>query len=176
MRTTLFDPESMRRPDAPPGLFLDDEGRWFHDGDWVRHERLCALLNRSIARNAKGDLIVTTGRDVLPFIAERTPLIAMTISESAGRPVLVLSDLSQEPLDDVTIAATESGAIFAVVKDGQFWARCARPAVQWLTARLAEREDGTYQVDANPPVPVALFDLDKVDLAAIPPKALSRLF
>ncbi len=174
MRSSSFDPESMRRADAPEGLFLDADGRWFHDGDGVRHERLCALLNRSIARNESGELIVTTGRDVLPFIAERTPLLISTVRESAGRPVVVLSDQSEEAIEETKVVADESGAFFAVVKEGRFWARCARPAVQWLMGRLAADNAGGYRLDLERTVPITVVDIEKIDLSAPPPAELVR--
>ena len=64
-----------RRDDAPPGLFFSRQGHWFHDGDRIFHEGLAGLLHRSVARDDDGALIVTTGRDRLPCVAEDAPLI-----------------------------------------------------------------------------------------------------
>jgi hypothetical protein len=71
-------------PHEKTGLFLDGSGRWFHDGEPVRHARLAALLSRSIARAEDGSLIVTTGRDRLPFVALDTPLHVRTLRVSDG--------------------------------------------------------------------------------------------
>jgi hypothetical protein len=123
-----------RRPDAPPGLFLSRKGAWYHDGDRVGHHGLEGLLWRSIARDVEGRLIVTTGRDVLPFVAEDAPLLIKTIVRggTAHDVKLVLADGSEEPLAARPLLIDDEGRLRCAVKGGRFWALCARSATQLL--------------------------------------------
>ena len=114
-----------------PGLFLSKEGRWFHDGDAVKHAGLEGLLHRSIARANDGSLIVTTGKDVLPFVAEDAPFIVRTLEGDA----LVLSDGTREPIPD-TLLIDDVGHIRCPVKRGAYWGLMSRSATQILVALL----------------------------------------
>jgi hypothetical protein len=76
---TLFDDVHDARTHLPRGLFLSRQGRWFHDEQAVAHEGLSRLLSRSVARGDDGTLIVTTGKDVLPFTAEDAPVIVREV-------------------------------------------------------------------------------------------------
>jgi hypothetical protein len=77
---TLFDDVHDARTDIPLGLFLSRHGRWFHDRQAVAHAGLSRLLSRSVARSKNGELIVTTGIDVMPFAAEDAPVIVRELS------------------------------------------------------------------------------------------------
>lgn len=122
---------------------MDREGRWFHDGDPVRHERLAALLSRSVARDVEGRLIVTTGRDVLPIAAEDAPVQVRTLrpaEDSEQSPQLVLSTGREEPLAGMTLFIDDEGRMRVSVEGGAFWALFLRPAAQAVIA-LEEGED-----------------------------------
>lgn len=106
------------------GLFLDRHGAWFHDGDPVRHARLAALLHRSIARDPAGHLIVTTGRDAQPFVAEDAPLLVRTLDGDD----LVLSNETRAPLGDRPLYIDDDGRVRVAV--GAFWALLSRSATQ----------------------------------------------
>jgi hypothetical protein len=121
-----------RRDDAPRGLFLSQRGDWYHDGDRVGHAGLEGLLHRSIARDDAGKLLVTTGRDALPFVAEDAPFIVRTLDPAHGYDV-VLSDASVEPLPEALLI-DDDGVIHGAVKSGAFWARFSRSAAQGLLA------------------------------------------
>lgn len=123
-----------RRADAPPGLFLSRRGAWYHDGDRVRHEGLEGLLTRSIARDPGGALIVTTGRDVLPFSVEDAPFLVRTLGPRGGPGdvTLVLSDGSVEDVDGRPFLMDDEGRVRCPVKDARFWALLSRSATQLL--------------------------------------------
>ena len=123
-----------RRDDAPAGLFLSRAGRWFHDGDPVEHAGLEGLLHRSIARAADGSLIVTTGRYVLPFVAEDAPFIVRTLEGLD----LVLSDDSREPLAGRTLFIDDVGHIRCPVKRGAYWGLMSRSATQITVAQTGD--------------------------------------
>lgn len=122
---------------AQSGLWLSKAGDWYHDGTPVRHARLCALLTRSIGRDEHHELIVTTGRDRLPFVAEDAPILVRTVEITSTELVLRLSTEAAERLtceSHVTIDAV--GRIRSVVSDGRFWALWTRSATQVLLDRI----------------------------------------
>lgn len=123
------------RPDAPRGLFLARDGTWYHDGQAIHHERLAALLHRSIARDDHGALVVTTGRDVLPFVAEDAPYVVRAIHVGDAR--LTLSDGSEEALAG-PIYVDDDGRIRVRVKGGRFWAVLSRSAAQIVMSGVDE--------------------------------------
>ena len=119
------------RSDAPPGLFFSRRGNWFHDGQRIRHERLAALLSRSVDRDAGGNLVVTTGRDVLPFVAEDAPLVVRTVVVDEDGIALQLSDGSAEALA-AAVVVDGAGHMRVPVRGGRFWALLSRAARQAL--------------------------------------------
>lgn len=120
------------RPDAPPGLFLSRHGVWYHDGDRVRHGGLEALLHRSVARGLRGDLVVTTGRDVLPFLAEDAPVMVRTVSHNNHDLLLALTDGTAEAVAQRTFYIDDSGRVRVPVRGRTFWALLSRTATQLL--------------------------------------------
>ncbi len=120
------------RPDAPPGLYLSRRGNWFHDGERVRHDRLSRLLSGSIGRGDDGGLVVTTGRDELPFVAEDAPFFVLTIraDDPCAGIVLCLSDGRQEPLVDVVVGPDDR--LRSPIGNGAYWALFTRSAAQLL--------------------------------------------
>jgi hypothetical protein len=122
-------------------LVLRQDGRWSHDGQILRHERLSALLHRSIARDEEGRLMLTTGRDRLSFESEDAPYSVRTARVVDDDLVLVLSDGSEERLaPGAELLIDEKGRVRSRVKGGAFWALWRKPATQALTASLEERQ------------------------------------
>ena len=128
--------EEDRRVDAPSGLFLSRRGAWYHDGTRVRHARLEALLHASIAREPHGGLIVTTGRDSLPFVSEDAPLQVRTLRHTPDDLVLLLSDGREEPVAGRAFFMDAAGRVRCAVRGGAFWALVSRSAGQTLLASL----------------------------------------
>lgn len=121
------------RPDAPRGLFLARDGTWFHDGQGLHHERLAALLHRSIARAADGSLVVTTGRDLTVFVAEDAPFLVRALRSEDAR--LTLSDGSDEVLAGPLFIDAD-GRVRVRVKGGSFWALLSRAVAQQVMVGL----------------------------------------
>ena len=126
------------RPDAPRGLYLARDGTWFHDGQGIHHERLAALLHRSIARGDDGALIVTTGRDVMGFEAQDAPFLVREVRMTDA--LLTLSDGSQETLQG-PLHVDEQGRVRVRVKGGRFWALLSRAVAHLVMAGVEEDVD-----------------------------------
>jgi hypothetical protein len=157
----LYEPREAFRADAPPGLFYSRHGDWFHDGDWVGHAGLSALLCRSVARAEpsleapEGALIVTTGRDVLPFLSEDAPLhahevlideLGLTLALSHGREARV-----------TWLALGPDHRFRAAVEEGRFWALLSRSATHAIEPHLDLDDAGHAFVtvgDARHPIVV----------------------
>ncbi len=131
-----------RRDDVPQGLYFSRRGNWFHDGDRVFHVGLSSLLNRSVTRDKDDNLIVTTGMDVLPFVAEDAPLIVRTVDhvvvDGAHSLHLRLSTGVTEPLVG-SITRGDDERLRVVVGDGRFWALLTRSAGQLLEPLINDK-------------------------------------
>jgi hypothetical protein len=125
------------RPDAPTGLFLSRRGNWFHDGQRVSHRRLAGLLSRSVARSADGALVVTTGRDILPFVAEDAPLMVREVRAGVAALELVLSDETTAALEGPIVVGVD-GRLRTALPGRRLWAVFGRSAQQalepWFTS------------------------------------------
>lgn len=154
-----------RRDDVPAGLYFSRRGNWFHDGDRIFHVGLSSLLNRSVSRNAEGGLIVTTGHDVLPFVAEDAPLVVRSVERATdGEPRLLvrLSTGEVEPLvGDVFRGDDER--VRVVVGGGRFWALLSRSAAQSLEPLLDDDGHVVFGAQRHRMVP-----LTGVDWSALP--------
>lgn len=149
--TSLRDPRDAledARPDAPAGLFFSRLGHWFHDGDRIFHAGLSGLLDRSVARADDDTLIVTTGRDVLPFEVEDAPLLVRRVDQASdGTVSLVLSTTASVPL--TWLAMGSDDRLRAPVVEARCWALLSRNAGQALEPLLAIDDDGSAWVVAG---------------------------
>jgi hypothetical protein len=133
-----------RRPDAPPGLFFSRAGHWFHDGDRIFHAGLAGLLHRSVARGDDGGLIVTTGRDTLPFVSEDAPLVARRVEVDDAGLHLSLSNGREAVVSWLALGSDHR--FRAAVDDGAFWALLSRPAGQAIEPLLEVDDDDAVWV------------------------------
>jgi hypothetical protein len=136
-----------RRPDAPAGLFFSRAGHWFHDGDRIFHAGLAGLLHRSVARADDDALIVTTGRDTLPFVSEDAPLLAHRVEVDDEGFVLALSNGREARAGWLALGSDHR--LRAAVDDGRFWALLGRAAGQALEPLLDVDDDGAAFVRAG---------------------------
>ena len=130
---------------------LDREGRFYHDGALVEHDRLARAMHGWIARHPDdGRYILTNGYDWTYFTVEGTPFFVRGVhADDAGDPVLELSDGTFEPLAAESVEAArldESGGLVVAVKrsasGGPFDARFDRHAQASLGPWLEPADDG----------------------------------
>ncbi|MFT3766016.1 MAG: hypothetical protein QM820_10940 [Minicystis sp.] len=138
----------------PPGtsrestIFLDREGRFFHDGALVDHLALAQALRSWIARHPDdGRPILTNGYDWCYFRVEDAPIIVDALRVDPGGGVtLRLFDDTEEPLDPDTLAVGDGDAVYARVKGGRFDARFSRHAQTQLADILVEADPPAVRV------------------------------
>ena len=78
--------KASREEQEDPPLFLDKEGRWFHEGEEITHARTCLLFSRSLRRDPTGSYYVSVGDESsrVELIVLITPHIIETPSQAEG--------------------------------------------------------------------------------------------
>lgn len=164
-------PEFFRFP-APEGrsrestIRLDAEGRFWHGGAIVEHERLAAAMHGWIARHPDdGRFILTNGYDWTYFTVDDAPFFVRAVRWAEGAPRLALSDGGDEPWDPRATRVGDGGALYARVKvdraDGPFEAKFTRFAQAALEPWLVSGDGGAPAVrvgDAVVPIGSAHFE------------------
>lgn len=117
-------PEFFRFP-APEGrsrestIVLDGEGRFFHDGERVDHEKLAAAMRRWIRRHPDdGRYILSNGYDWTYFSVEDAPFFVDHVRLEPDRVVLRLDDGTEEAWNPAETREGKGGALYATVKHG----------------------------------------------------------
>ncbi len=127
-------------------LFLDKDGRWFHQGVEVTHERTCQLFCRHLTRGTDGTYWVKIGEEQIRLIVEDVPYVVRSVRavEDENGVIqdyhLLLSDGSVEPLDPQTLRVGHAHVLYCDVKSGMHVARFSRQAYQLICAHLCYDE------------------------------------
>jgi hypothetical protein len=135
------------REGSPP-LFLDKEGRWFHEGVEITHVRTCRLFSKNLSRDATGRYSVRVGHESAEVVVEDAPYIvtSVTIQEGpAGRPndyLLHLNDETQESLAIESLTVSRQNVLYCKVKGGSERARFLRAAYYQICVQLHCDEKG----------------------------------
>ena len=130
-------------------LFLDKEGRWFHEGVEVTHARTCLLFAKNIRRDPTGRYYVRVGPESAEVVVEDAPytIRSVTVQETHdGRPqdyILHLNDETQESLESGSLFVGDENVMYCKVKEGSERARFLRAAYYQICSRLEydERSD-----------------------------------
>jgi len=142
-------PAAPTPPARTAGVFLDREGRWFHEGVEITHERTRRLFSRSIFRDQDGGYILRVGRESTPVTVEDTPFLIVSVTVREERAMgcctyeVLLNDGSQELLDPRTLTIEQDHVMYAQVRETRERARFLRSAYYQLCARIEydEQED-----------------------------------
>lgn len=137
------------------GISIDREGRFWHEGETVRHEGLRQALFRWLDRLPEPD-----GRYVLRLDSDRfayldvadTPLVATSLRWEGARALLGLTDGSLVPLRPETLTIDPAGTLRCQVRPNRIEARLGTSAAAVLAERIEEEGEGG--VDA----PVLILD------------------
>ena len=133
---------------TPEGeLRIDREGRWFHEGVEITHERTLTLFSRSLTRDASGGYWVEVGRERAPVVVEDTPYVIRRIEEATTAEGVIegfnvwLNDSTSETLDMGSLEVGAEDVLYCSVKSGAFRARFLRPPYYHLVEYLEEDPD-----------------------------------
>jgi hypothetical protein len=118
-------PEFFRFP-APEGrsressIRLDALGRFWHEGEMVKHPGMAAAWRSWISRHPDdGRFVLTNGYDWTYFTVDDAPYFVQALRADPDRVVLVLSDGSEEAWEPEATRTGADGALYAIVKKAQ---------------------------------------------------------
>jgi len=141
--------------DLPPCMiFIDKEGRWYHEGAEMIHRDFIRLFYKNMELDAEGRYVINWNGERCRVDVEDTAFVVRRVvyedGDRAGnaRFVLNLSDDSEEDLMPDTIFIGEGNVLYCKVKSRSFPARFNRAAYYQL-AEYIEEENGTYSLPLN---------------------------
>ncbi len=146
-RTGLARADHMRE-DERPSLFLDKEGRWFHEGVEITHLRTRLLFSRSIRRNPSGRYFVHVGPESAEVVVEDAPYTVKSVTTDEDRRGLTkgytlhLNDGTKEFLASGSVRMSDENVMYCRVKGGAERARFLRAAYYQICAKLEYDERG----------------------------------
>ncbi|UCD84598.1 MAG: DUF1285 domain-containing protein [Deltaproteobacteria bacterium] len=145
----------MNNPEHP-SLRFDKEGRWYHEGVEITHERTCKLFSRSLKKDTRGRYLIAIGKEWSYVEVEDAPFLVKSLdyypsdkAEDAYFTIL-LNDGSTEALDLDTIRVGKDNVLYCQVKNGDYRGRFCRPSYYEL-ARYIEFDpsSGGYYILLN---------------------------
>lgn len=125
-------------------IFLDQEGRWFHEGVEITHRRTLELFSRSVRPDPAGGYRLQIGREHARIEVEDTPYLVRETNFVASRVELKLNDGSREILDPGTLWVGAGNVLYCRVKEERLPARFLRPAYYQLASRIEQDEEGFF--------------------------------
>jgi hypothetical protein len=132
------------------GIRLDGEGRFWHEGEVVRHAGLRAALWRWLDRNPDGRYVLRLDdRRFVYLDVDGAPHLVRSLRWDGDRAWVLLADGSEEELDYATVHLRGGGAAYCKVKGGRLEARISTAAWGTLAERLVEREEGVFLLAAG---------------------------
>lgn len=126
-------------------LELDEEGRFFHQGEPFLNENVARLFHRSLKRTAGGTWLIEIPPFSYPLRVADTAYVVRSIEfRGEAPPRLTLSDETSEPLDPTSLRYVEGRGLYCQVKQGKEPARFTRAAYFAASEHIDESADGTY--------------------------------
>jgi hypothetical protein len=122
------------------GISLDADGRFWHEGEEVRHAGLRAALWRWLDRNPDGRWVLRLDERRFVYLeVEDVPYVVRSLRWQDDRAYVRLSDESEEELAYATLHMRANGAAYVTVK-GRFDARLSAAAWSALSAHINDRD------------------------------------
>jgi hypothetical protein len=129
-------------------LFLDKEGKWFHEGIQITHVRTVELFSRSLVKETDGGYSIKIGSEYSRVQVEDTPYMVTSLSVQhgeTGKPceyLLRLNDGRKEFLDPGTLTTNSDNVLYCRVRNGTEKARFLRPAYYDFCSHIEVDEKG----------------------------------
>ena len=126
---------------------IDDEGRFWHDGQLVEHPKLATAMATWISRHPNdGRYILENGYDWCWITVDDAPLSVRSARIDGDAMVATLSDGTDERIDPSTLMVDDGGNVRCKVHHdknyGPYDAKFDRHALQALGERLREENGG----------------------------------
>lgn len=131
-------------------IFLDKEGRWFHNGEPFLNEKIIAFFNKSVDVTADGQYVIHYGDYTYPIRVEDTPYFVTGVRYDGfgcfERIFINTSDGETEELAVHTIYCGKNNALYCRIKHGRMPARFMRSPSFNILERLEEEAGGIYSL------------------------------
>ncbi|HOP62901.1 MAG TPA: DUF1285 domain-containing protein [Spirochaetota bacterium] len=131
-------------------IFLDKEGRWFHNGEPFLNEKITAFFSKSVDITTDGQYVIHYSDFTYPIRVEDTPIFVTGVRfdgfGSFERIFINTSDGETEELDIYTIYYGNNNALYCRVRHGRMPARFMRSPSFYILERLEEKSDGCYSL------------------------------
>jgi hypothetical protein len=144
-----------QRDDIPPCLiFIDKEGRWYHQGAEMIHREFIQLFYKNMELDSEGRYLINWANKRCYVEVEDTAFVVRSVSYKEGNQhstagiELSLSDDTREPLMPDSLCVGRENVLYCKVKSGLFPARFNRAAYYQL-AEYIEEENGDYFLSVN---------------------------
>ena len=141
--------------DIPPCLiFIDKEGRWYHQGAEMIHREFIRLFYQNMELDSKGRYLINWENKPCYVEVGDTAFVVRRISYEEGnqdresRIELSLSDDTKEALIPDSICVGRDNVLYCKVKSNSFPARFNRAAYYQL-AEYIEEGDKTFFLSLN---------------------------
>lgn len=141
----------------PPGIFVDAEGDWYHDGNRILRENIIALFLESLSMSPSGKYEIQCNQERYELEAADTPFVVSSVDREISADLrkeeilLRFRHLSPaEPLDPSTLRVGRENILYCTVRNGRFPARFSRPAYYQLARWIEEvPETGRFALTLN---------------------------
>jgi hypothetical protein len=124
-------------------IVRDAEGRWFHEGQPLDHEKLSRAFDRWVARAEDGRFCLKNDINWAYITLEGAPFFVRKVRIADGRALLSLSNDEEVALDAHTLREGPDGALYCDAYPGMA-ARFDKHAAVQLGELVDEDEQGTY--------------------------------
>jgi hypothetical protein len=131
------------------GISIDREGRFWHEGGEITHDRTRRTFVRWLDRLPDGRFILRldAARYVYVDVAD-APIVLRSLRWQGDRAFVLIGDDSEEELDYAALRMAPDGAVYTAVRGGRLPARLAPSAWAQLSQRVSEH-DGRPVLDAH---------------------------
>ena len=141
----------VKNNDLPPCMiFIDKEGRWYHEGAEMIHRDFIRLFYKNMELDSEGRYVINWDGKRCRVDVEDTAFVVRRVMYQDGdragnaRFVLSLSDDTEEDLIPDTIFIGEENVLYCRVKNRSFPARFNRAAYYQLAEYIEEENDSYY--------------------------------
>lgn len=121
-------------------IFLDKEGRWYHNGEEITHKRTIELFSASVVKDPDGGYMLRVGNECAKILVEDTPYMVRAVWFCDERVMIQLNDGSVEELDLGSLFIGRENVLYCRVKNGEYPARFLRPAYYQIMSVLVEEK------------------------------------
>ncbi len=134
----------------PCRIFIDKEGRWYHEGAEMIHREFIRLFFENMELDPHGRYVINWNDQRCYVDVEDTAYVVRRASyeDKEARFLLSLSDDTQEELEPETLLVGKHNVLYCRVKNGAFPARFNRAAYYQL-AQYVEEDNGTFYLPLN---------------------------